>query len=1502
MARDQALSLLAAANNHGDLAVKLSSLKQAKDILFSVEPSQAAELFSYLAELQSSPEPLVRKYLLEVIDDAGAKGSEHLVILFPVLLTFLKDNNPIVATQSIITGTKIFSSVLEELALQFQRRGIVQRWLEELWTGLIKFRDAVLGIIFEAGPIGPKLLSIKFLETFILCFTLDSTEFDMCNPEVIARQGSMFNVSWIADSHPILNPHALMSDANRHLEILLEILLSASKLPGCMTITAVNRGRGTGALPELEFILNEERRRMRQAGGVSRRGGGVLQFLEVEGASAAAAVLEEEDVGRGCGGYVYLLYLLTQSNIAMSSLVAIARKRPVYYKTVLKALLDFSPSIEMAKGRHTVSIQYSLRTAFLGFLRCTHPIMTESREKLLKELRAMNAGDAADQVIRQMDKIMRNNERASRELQFSKDDQLSSQLHISGELTKKRTAQLDNENQNNIFEASSKKSRHGPHNSKTTTASDAKQDHVNGISAKPPVLDGDLTPVEQMIAMIGALIAEGERGVESLEILISNIHADLLADIVITNMKHLPKNPPPLTRYGNLSLNHPSDTSDPAQVVGSNGFATSTQSLDHLAQLPASSLSTTSGAVSDTFATANLSTDSKRDPRRDPRRLDPRRLVAPTDMSQTYVVEENVGTVQHPTVEPDFNPVSSSSVLLSAPQSVPEFAPQPLPTIETDINLPDSPMTIEVDEPIQKYEVHDFDANVITPDKDANNYLHLSPSSGKEEDVVSPASMDLAMLDEAYSPSSEASDELPPDIPNVEASESASAELPVLPLYIELDEDHQIRARRLALERIINKYQNSQRTDIKQTQIALVARLFAQACPEIPLNNCCFSEIIFALLLSFSVGFHLPKQRLRLLLNISLDEIMWFSSSTKGFPYKIDVSDVIEMAQKLIISDYEEQKGHELVLHILYHLHSLVISDSASSAAAVYENFLLGVAKSLLVDLPASNKSFSRLLGEVPNIPDSVLGMLDDMCTKSHSGADGRDGDRVTQGLGAVWSLILSRPFIRQACLDIALKCTVHPKDDIQAKAIRLVSNKLYAVSYISNSIEQFAKNMFLSAVDQHSSDALLSESAISDRRIGGQVEGAETSTSGSQVSEPEISPDETMKGVLDDSSNIFSQAHRHMSLFFALCAKKPVLLQLVFDSYTRSSKAVKQAVHRHITVLMRALGSSYSDLLHIISNPPQGSEDLLTQVLHLLSEGRAPPTDLVVTVKHLYETRLKDATILIPILSAFSRDEVLPIFPRLVQLPLPKFQMALAHILQGSAHTGPALTPVEVLVAIHDISPERDSLPLKKITDTCSACFEQRTVFTQQVLAKALNQMVDRTPLPLLFMRTVIQAIDAFPSLVDFVMDILSKLVNRQVRCVWRMPKQWVGFLKCISQTQPHSFKVLLQLPSPQLESALSKYPNLRGPLAAYTNQSSIKTSVPRTTLVLLGLASETQMQQPHAVSSLHASDGPTSTDNTCVLFTSTLVQDRQHGFGAVVWNSRLVYLVGSSSPSPAR
>lgn len=75
----------------------------------------------------------------------------------------------------------------------------------------------------------------------------------------------------------------------------------------------------------------------------------------------------------------------------------------------------------------------------------------------------------------------------------------------------------------------------------------------------------------------------------------------------------------------------------------------------------------------------------------------------------------------------------------------------------------------------------------------------------------------------------------------------------------------------------------------------------------------------------------------------------------------------------------------------------------------------------MLDSLPATDKSFSRLLGEVPSLTDSVMKLLHDLCCEKYLGKDTTGGDRVTQGLGAVWSLILGRPLNRQACLDIAL-------------------------------------------------------------------------------------------------------------------------------------------------------------------------------------------------------------------------------------------------------------------------------------------------------------------------------------------------------------------------------------------------------------------------------------------------------------------------------------------------
>ena len=50
----------------------------------------------------------------------------------------------------------------------------------------------------------------------------------------------LFNISWVAGGHPVLDPVSLMSDANKTLGILLDFLWSPGSLPGALMITVVN--------------------------------------------------------------------------------------------------------------------------------------------------------------------------------------------------------------------------------------------------------------------------------------------------------------------------------------------------------------------------------------------------------------------------------------------------------------------------------------------------------------------------------------------------------------------------------------------------------------------------------------------------------------------------------------------------------------------------------------------------------------------------------------------------------------------------------------------------------------------------------------------------------------------------------------------------------------------------------------------------------------------------------------------------------------------------------------------------------------------------------------------------------------------------------------------------------------------------------------------------------------------------------------------------------------
>ncbi len=112
-------------------------------------------------------------------------------------------------------------------------------------------------------------------------------------------------------------------------------------------------------------------------------------------------------------------------------------------------------------------------------------------------------------------------------------------------------------------------------------------------------------------------------------------------------------------------------------------------------------------------------------------------------------------------------------------------------------------------------------------------------------------------------------------------------------------------------------------------------------------------------------------------------------------------------------------------------------------------------------------------------------------------------------------------------------------------------------------------------------------------------------------------------------------------------------------------------------------------------------------------------------------------------------------------------------------SHT-PSILPSELLIALHQISLEE--CELKTIINgkiiyiyflflissiiflAISLCFNERSVYTQEILTIVIEQLIDISPIPTLFMRTVLQTVTLYPEMITFVTNILQRLIIKHV------------------------------------------------------------------------------------------------------------------------------------------
>ncbi|RCV14667.1 hypothetical protein SETIT_2G443400v2 [Setaria italica] len=1011
--------------------------------------------------------------------------------------------------------------------------------------------------------------------------------------------------------------------------------------------------------------------------------------------------------------------------VFVTSLSAIAQRRPSFYGRILPVLLSLDPASSIIKLRVPGAF-HALKSAFSACLKCTHSSAEPWRARLLEAQNIINQDSIEDTA------------NAAKNLgDTSNMEESLPPMERSNDSSNKRSL---GEDMNHMIEDdghSNKRVRHAldaQEHSEEANKRNVESTSVDISSGQPiSIRTENSEAVYQLIGMFAALAAQGDRAAGSLQILSSSIASDLLAEVVMVNMQHIPMSRPEVDQQQLPS------TSSGDGIPFQSSFS-----------LLASLLKKVNQIDQDEVPPAKES------------------AVVPS-------VADDIMTV------PASSPVPSSVNLPMEENSSSPTVPLCVETAEVKVTSAGANSLIDI---LESSETSHASTEPQGTQEHASSYissLHADNSS---------AGLSLAQSSETRSPSSS----------TVEANHSQLSSLNslgsqyVLPKLVVNNVDLSDEAKDLLQKESFLRILESDKQEGSGGSIA----------------------------------------RLPLLAHLGVE-----------FPLELDPWEIL---QKHVLSDYANNEGHELTLCILNRLYREAEQDqdflSSRTATSVYESFLLSVAENLRDMFPASDKSLGKLLCEIPYLPEGVFKLLEGLCSPGSNEKQDKDiqsGDRVTQGLSAVWNLIMLRPSNRDRCLEIALQSSTHHLEEVRMKAIRLVANKLFPMASISKKIEDFANEKLNSVLEViPSGDSAATETATSEAHNDGGLENLSASMANAQTL---------------------------MSLYFALCTKKHSLLRHVFAIYGSLPQAAKQAVHRQVPILIRTIGSS-PDLLGIISDPPGDSRDLLMQVLQTLTDAAVPSKELISSIKNLY-SKTKDVEVLFAILAHLPKDEVLPVFPSIVNLPMDKFQTALSRILQGSSRNGPSLDPSEILIAIHVIDPDKEGIPLKKVMDACSACFEQRTIFTQQVLAKTLNQLVEQIPLPLLFMRTVMQAIGVFPALVDFVMEIMSRLVSKQI---WKYPKLWVGFLKCAILTKPQSYGVLLQLPAPQLENALSKNPTLKAPLVEHAEQPNVRSTLPRSTLVVLGLA-EDQQPPPPAVSQAQSSQNQAAETSSSAADTTTEV-----------------------------
>ncbi|KAL6101329.1 sympk [Pungitius sinensis] len=459
----------------------------------------------------------------------------------------------------------------------------------------------------------------------------------------------------------------------------------------------------------------------------------------------------------------------------------------------------------------------------------------------------------------------------------------------------------------------------------------------------------------------------------------------------------------------------------------------------------------------------------------------------------------------------------------------------------------------------------------------------------------------------------------------------------------------------------------------------------------------------------------------------------------------------------------------DLAFSLLYQEYNTYLSHMPTGQLDSYDHCLYTLLSGLQEKPEQRDGLFTKLVLEAPIITESALEVIRRYC---------EDESRVYLGMTTLKELIVKRPSKQFQYLHVLLDLSSHEKEKVRTTALAFLK-RMYEKDHLRDYIEKFALNYMQLLVHPNPPSLLF---------------GADKDT---EVASPWT--EETVRQCL--------------FLYLSLLPLNHRLVQELASVYTEAIADIKRSVLRAIEQPIRGMGMNSPELLLLVENCPKGAETLVTRCLHILTDKVPPSPELVERVRDLYHKRVPDVRFLIPVINGLEKNEVIQALPKLIKLNPIVVKEVFNRLLgtqhsEGSSSVSP-LTPGDLLIALHNI--DSTKCDMKSIIKATNLCFGEKNVYTSEVLAVVMQQLMEQSPLPMLLMRTVIQSLTMYPRLGGFVMNILSRLIVKQV---WKYPKVWEGFVKCCQRTKPQSYSVLLQLPPAQLTSVFERCPEMREPL----------------------------------------------------------------------------------------